>query len=136
MLTLRLALPALPMTAALSASHLVAVLHPPVLRRLYIARDADRAIEAWHADETLDNAYANVFREALQVIENPKHVAVCTQILFIAKNVERIGDHVTNVAETIYFLVHGERLRTARPRGREAEAFDLPLSGTAEGATE
>ena len=102
----------------------------------YIARDADQAIEAWHADETLDNAYANVFQEALQVIQNPRHVAVCTQILFIAKNVERIGDHVTNVAETIYFLVHGERLRTARPRGREAEALDLPLPGRTENRTE
>lgn len=102
----------------------------------YIARDADKAIEAWHADETLDNAYAGVFREALQMSDNPGNVAACTQLLFIAKNVERIGDHVTNVAETIYFLVHGERLRAARPRGRGAEALDLSLTGMTEKATE
>ena len=87
----------------------------------YVARDPDRAIEAWHADEKLDNAYARVFRLALDVVRDPEHVSACTHLLFIAKNVERIGDHVTNIAETIYFLVRGERLRTARPRGSEPE---------------
>ena len=86
----------------------------------YIARDVDQAIDVWHADETLDDAYTSIFREALTyMMEDPRRISACTHLLFIAKNIERIGDHVTNVAETIYFLVHGERLREARPKGGE-----------------
>lgn len=98
----------------------------------YVARDSDRAIEAWQADERLDNAYAHVFRLALNVVQDPEHVSACTHLLFIAKNVERIGDHVTNIAETIYFLVHGERLRGARPRGGEPELMGSPSPAGAE----
>ena len=92
----------------------------------YIARDADQAIDVWHADETLDEVYTSIFREALTyMIEDPRRISACTHLLFIAKNIERIGDHVTNVAETIYFLVHGERLREARPKGRELGLLDI-----------
>lgn len=99
----------------------------------YVARDAERAIEAWYADERLDTAYANMFRDSFQAIEDPAHIPVCTQLLFIAKNIERIGDHVTNIAETIYFLVNGERLRSARPKGGEVE-LPAPPGGPGPGA--
>ena len=84
----------------------------------YIARDVEKAVSVWHADETLDNMYVSLFREALTyMIEDPRSISMCTHLLFIAKNIERIGDHVTNIAETIYFLVHGDRMRESRPKG-------------------
>ena len=85
----------------------------------YIERDVDKAVAVWHADEEVDEIYASLFRELLSyMMEDARHISPCTHVLFIAKNIERIGDHVTNISETIYFLVHGERLREARPRGR------------------
>lgn len=88
----------------------------------YIARDSDKAMEVWHSDETLDRVYTSMFREALTyMIEDPRSISICTHLLFIAKNIERIGDHVTNIAETIYFLVHGERMRDARPKSSELD---------------
>jgi phosphate transport system protein len=67
----------------------------------YIARDVDKAVAVWHSDETLDNMYTSLFREALTyMIEDPRSISMCTHLLFIAKNIERIGDHVTNIRET------------------------------------
>jgi phosphate transport system protein len=85
----------------------------------YIEHDSEKAIAVWHADEEVDEMYTSLFRELLTyMMEDARHITPCTHVLFIAKNIERIGDHVTNICETIYFLVHGERLREARPRGR------------------
>ncbi len=83
----------------------------------YIEQDADKALTVWHADGEVDEMYVSLFRELLTyMIEDPRRITPCTHVLFIAKNIERMGDHVTNICETIYFLVHGERLRTDRPR--------------------
>lgn len=101
----------------------------------YIARDVDKALDVWHADETLDNVYTSLFREALTyMMEDPRSISLCTHLLFIAKNIERIGDHVTNVAETIYFLVHGERMRETRPKGAGPEGMNLSLPARGEDA--
>ena len=96
----------------------------------YIARDVDKAIAVWQSDESLDRMYVSLFREALTyMIEDPRSISMCTHLLFIAKNIERIGDHVTNIAETIYFLVHGERMRQARPKGGgEVESMTLSFA--------
>jgi len=84
----------------------------------YIERDVPKAIAAWERDEELDAHYNSLFRETLTyMMEDPRYITPCTHILFIAKNLERIGDHATNVAETIYFLVEGKHLRTIRPKG-------------------
>ena len=83
----------------------------------YIAQDADKALDVWHADEEVDEMYVSLFRELLTyMMEDARRITPCTHVLFIAKNIERMGDHVTNICETIYFLVHGERLREDRPR--------------------
>ena len=69
-------------------------------------------------DEELDEMYTSCFRELLTyMIEDARNITPCTHLLFMAKNVERIGDHTTNVAETIYFLVHGTRLKETRRKG-------------------
>lgn len=83
----------------------------------YIEQDAEKAINVWHADAEVDEMYVSLFRELLTyMMEDARRITPCTHVLFIAKNVERMGDHVTNICETIYFLVHGERLREDRPR--------------------
>src|SRR6267154_1465281 len=84
----------------------------------YVERDADKALLVWLRDEELDEMYTSLFRELLTyMIEDPRNITACTHLLFIAKNLERVGDHTTNVAETLYFLVHGTPLAQVRPKG-------------------
>ncbi|MDX1484555.1 MAG: phosphate signaling complex protein PhoU [Alphaproteobacteria bacterium] len=88
----------------------------------YIEQDAEKAVSVWHADEEVDEMYVSLFRELLTyMMEDTKHITPCTHVLFIAKNIERMGDHVTNVCETIYFLVHGTRLRENRERKTQSD---------------
>jgi phosphate transport system protein len=62
--------------------------------------------------------YTSLFRELLTyMMEDPRDISACTHLLFVAKNIERIGDHATNIAEYIYFLVHGTPLVNERPKG-------------------
>ncbi|HVM81580.1 MAG TPA: phosphate signaling complex protein PhoU [Stellaceae bacterium] len=83
----------------------------------YVERDADKALLVWARDEELDEMYNSLFRELLTyMIEDPRNITPCTHLLFIAKNIERIGDHATNIAETLYFMVHGHPLQQARPK--------------------
>ena len=75
----------------------------------YRDRDADRALLAWARDEELDALYTGIFRELLTyMMEDPRNITPCAHLLFMAKNIERIGDHATNIAENTWFLVHGE----------------------------
>jgi phosphate transport system protein len=74
------------------------------------ARDADRAMVVRSRDAELDAEYTGLFRELLTYMaEDPRQITACTHLLFIAKNIERIGDHATNIAEYTWFLVHGEQ---------------------------
>jgi len=84
----------------------------------YVERDADKALDVWNRDEELDDMYSGLFRELLTyMMEDPRNISAATHLLFMAKNIERIGDHATNIAETLYFLVHGTPLSQARPKG-------------------
>jgi phosphate transport system protein len=84
----------------------------------YVAHDADKALAVWRADEELDEMYASFFRELLTyMMEDPRNIGASTHLLFMAKNIERIGDHATNIAENLYYLVHGTALTEARPKG-------------------
>lgn len=83
----------------------------------YVARDADRAMSVWLRDEELDEMYTSLFRELLTyMIEDPRNITACTHLLFMAKNLERVGDLTTNIGETIYFFVHGVPLTQMRPK--------------------
>ena len=78
----------------------------------YIEGDAEKAVAVWHADKEVDEMYVSLFRELLiYMMEDARRITPCTHVLFIAKNIERMGDHVTNVCETVYYLVTGEPLR-------------------------
>lgn len=83
----------------------------------YSRSDAERAFEVWRADEELDALYNSIFRELLTyMMEDPRNISLCTHLLFAAKNMERIGDHATNIAENIHYLVHGKPLVEGRPK--------------------
>jgi len=80
--------------------------------------DADKAMEVWRSDQVVDDIYNAIFRELITyMMEDPRNITPCTHLLFIAKNLERIGDHATNVAETIYYAEKGESLPESRPKG-------------------
>jgi phosphate transport system protein len=80
--------------------------------------DTDKAIQVWRSDQVIDDLYNTVFRELITyMMEDPRNITPCTHLLFIAKNLERIGDHATNIAETVYYAVIGEPLTEARPKG-------------------
>ncbi len=84
----------------------------------YAERNAELAMSVWHQDEHLDATYNSVFRELLTyMMEDPRNIGLCTHLLFGAKNLERIGDHTTNIAETVHFVVRGVALTEARPKG-------------------
>lgn len=83
----------------------------------FAASDAEKAMNVWRHDEDIDALYNSIFRELLTyMMEDPRMIGSCTHLLFAAKNIERIGDHATNIAENIYYLVHGEMLKEQRPK--------------------
>jgi phosphate transport system protein len=84
---------------------------------LYAARDAAGLKALRSDDEKIDVKYTAVFRELLTyMMEDPRNITTCTHLLFCAKNLERIGDHVTNIAENAYYVVTGEQLPVNRPK--------------------
>ncbi len=81
-------------------------------------RDEKKALQVWHADEAIDDLYNSIFRELVTyMMEDARNITPCTHLLFIAKNLERMGDHATNIAETLYYAITGERLSDERPKG-------------------
>ncbi|RXF72757.1 phosphate signaling complex protein PhoU [Hansschlegelia zhihuaiae] len=83
----------------------------------YTRRDDKRALEVWSQDGEIDALYNSLFRELLTyMMEDPRNIGFCAHLLFCAKNIERIGDHATNVAETVYYVVHGTALTEDRPK--------------------
>src|ERR1043166_7042679 len=84
----------------------------------YVEHDSDKALAVWKRDEELDEMYSSLFREFLTyMMEDPRNIGTCTHLLFMAKTIARIGDQATNIAETLYSLVHGTPLTQARPKG-------------------
>lgn len=82
------------------------------------SRDTDLAVAIWNRDVELDDAYNAIFREVVTyMMEDPRVIGHGSQLLFIAKNLERIGDHTTHVSEGIYYIVKGEPLGDDRPKG-------------------
>jgi phosphate transport system protein len=79
--------------------------------------DVNRADNVWHRDAEIDALEDSVFRELLTfMMEDPRNISSCTHLLFCSKNVERVGDHATNIAETVHYIVTGEKLPVERPK--------------------
>ncbi|MDP4594427.1 MAG: phosphate signaling complex protein PhoU [Beijerinckiaceae bacterium] len=83
----------------------------------YASRDQEMAKEVWLRDAELDAVEENIFRELLTfMMEDPRNISYCTHLLFCSKNIERIGDHATNIAETIHYIATGDSLPIERPK--------------------
>jgi phosphate transport system protein len=83
----------------------------------YAQRDDEKGLAVWRSDEDLDSLYNSIFRELLTyMMEDPRNISLCTHLLFGAKNLERIGDHTTNIAENVHYLIHGKTITEGRPK--------------------
>ncbi|MEM6490318.1 MAG: phosphate signaling complex protein PhoU [Pseudomonadota bacterium] len=97
-------------------------------------RDPEKALMVWRSDEELDAIYTSLFRELLTyMMEDPRTITPCTHLLFVAKNFERIGDHATNIAETLHYAVSGEALTADRPKGDRSPTIAPDAPSTANG---
>jgi phosphate transport system protein len=96
----------------------------------YAQRDVERALDVWERDVELDALEDSVFRDLLtHMMEDPRNITFCAHLLFCSKNIERIGDHATNIAETVVYLVTGSTLPTERPRGRKDSGIEADATG-------
>ena len=86
----------------------------------YVERRVEALIQLRDDDEKIDIYYTSIFRELLTyMMEDPRNITPCTHLLFCAKNLERMGDHVTNIAENAYYIITGEQLPVQRPKQDE-----------------
>ncbi|MBD8871599.1 phosphate signaling complex protein PhoU [Rhodanobacter sp. DHB23] len=96
----------------------------------YRDRDAERAYQVWKDDVELDDAYTGYFRQLLTyMMEDPRNITPCTHLLFMAKNIERIGDHATNIAENVWYQVTGEPLTAQRNKRDLTANPEMPKLG-------
>jgi len=102
----------------------------------YVARDAAGAEEVRLADQEVDQLHTSMFRELLTyMMEDPRNITPCTHLLFIAKNIERMGDHATNIAEQVHFLVVGQDPEGARPKQDRSSSTIVEPTQTGETST-
>jgi phosphate transport system protein len=96
----------------------------------YAARNVDEAMEVWRRDEEIDAMCVSLFRELLTyMMEDPRSITFCIHLLFSAKNIERMGDHATNIAETVHYMIKGEPLALERPKGDTTSFAPMPMQG-------
>lgn len=96
---------------------------------VYASRTVDRLAFMRNRDGEIDAMYTSLFRQLLTyMMEDPRNIASCTHLLFCAKNIERIGDHATNIAETIYFVLTGQQMPTERPKDDKTHAVTVEQS--------
>ena len=96
----------------------------------YARRDLCGALEVWKGDEAIDAVNNSLFRELLTyMMEDPRNITFCTHLLFCAKNIERMGDHATNIAETVHYMVEGRPLVEERPKGDTTSMTAVPFPG-------
>ena len=94
----------------------------------YAQRNVAKAMTVWKGDDRVDAMYTSLFRELLTyMMEDPRNITFCTHLLFCAKNIERMGDHATNIAETVYFMVEGRALTDERPKSDNTSITPVPI---------
>lgn len=93
----------------------------------YTHRNAASAEAVWKQDGEIDEMYNSLFRELLTyMMEDPRVIGLCTHLLFVAKNIERAGDHCTNLAEQVYHMVSGDYLASVRPKADITSQMTIP----------
>ena len=94
----------------------------------YARRDLGKAIAVWQSDERIDAVNNSLFRELLTyMMEDPHNISFCIHLVFCAKNIERMGDHATNIAEIVYYMVEGKMLPDDRPKGDLTTSISAPI---------
>jgi phosphate transport system protein len=84
----------------------------------YAARDLQAAMAVWKGDEEVDAMCISLFRELLTyMMEDPRNITFCMHLMFCAKDIERMGDHCTNIAETVHYMIEGRPVTDQRPKG-------------------
>src|SRR6202046_3785292 len=84
----------------------------------YASRDLQGALAVWNGDEEIDSMCTSLFRELLTyMMEDPRNITFCMHLMFCAKDIERMGDHATNIAETVYYMIEGRPITDQRPKG-------------------
>ncbi len=96
----------------------------------YACRDDAEAMAVWRGDEEIDAVCTSVFRELLTyMMEDPRNISFCIHLLFCAKNIERMGDHATNIAETVHYIVAGKPVTDQRPKGDTTGFAGMRVAG-------
>jgi phosphate transport system protein len=96
----------------------------------YAGHDLDKALAVWGGDEEIDAICTSLFRELLTyMMEDPRNITFCIHLMFCAKNIERMGDHATNIAETVYFMIEGHAIVEQRPKG-DTTSFTAVTAGS------
>jgi phosphate transport system protein len=94
----------------------------------YARRDVEKAIAVWRGDEEIDAVNNSLLRELLTyMIEEPRNIGFCIHLMFCIKNIERMGDHATNIAEIVYYMVEGKMLPDDRPKGDLTTSISAPI---------
>lgn len=95
----------------------------------YVGRDTVAAVAVWNGDEEIDSLCTSLFRELLTyMMEDPRNITFCIHLMFCAKNIERMGDHATNIAETVHYVIEGRPIGEQRPKG-DTTAFAKAILG-------
>jgi phosphate transport system protein len=100
--------------------HMAALVSAQVKQVLdaYATHDEASALAVWKGDEEVDAICTSLFRELLTyMLEDPRNITFCMHLMFCAKDIERMGDHATNIAETVYFMIEGHLIADQRPKG-------------------
>jgi phosphate transport system protein len=96
----------------------------------YARRDISKAMVVWRGDEEIDAMCTSVFRELLTyMMEDPRNITFCIHLMFCAKNIERMGDHATNIAETVHYVIEGRPMTDQRPKGDTTTIAALRTAG-------
>ena len=89
----------------------------------YLNKSKDKSIEMWKKDEQVDDLTNLAMNEVANYLQSDKkNLEIATHLLFVTKNIERAGDHITNIAESLYYLIEGEYLEGARPKGKPIDS--------------
>ena len=95
----------------------------------FVRRDDAKAMAVWRGDEQIDALCTSVFRELLTyMIEDPRNITFGIHLMFCAKNIERMGDHATNIAETVHYIIGGEPITERRPKGEDTTFAVMPAA--------
>jgi len=112
--------PMTPLTRSIDRMGRLVVQRLTTVLDAYARSDLERAIAVWSQDEDVDEHYNSLFRELLTyMMGDPRTITACAHLLFVAKNLERIGDHATNIAEIVHYQITGAEMIGGRPKTDE-----------------